>query len=60
MILEGKSNGNSDTAGRDMTMGIVPVDSARRLGLGDCSTEDLTVVGGSSRGVRKLSQLMKN
>ena len=60
MILEGKSSGDSDTACGDITMGIVPVDSARRLGLGDCSTEDLTVVGGSSRAGRKSSQLMKN
>jgi len=59
MILEGKSSGDSDTAGGDMSTGILPVNSTRRLGLDNCSKEDLTVVGGSSRGVGKSSQLIK-
>ena len=43
-----------------MATWIVPIDSTRRVGLVNPLKKYLTVVGGSSWGVRKSSRLLKN
>ena len=59
MILEGKSRIILVIA--TLTVEIWPSGySARRVGLGNCSKENLIVVGGSSRRVRKSSRLLQN